>query len=137
MAPPVPPPRMPGPSRIAVHLRTLGFLWIGFSILRLVPRLLFYSFWRNGDWFFFRDFPFGHWLGGVAGTVIGLSVLTSVLGIITGWGLLERQPWARILAIVLGFLSLLQIPFGTALGIFTLWVLLPAQSEQEYRQISG
>jgi hypothetical protein len=28
------------------------------------------------------------------------------------------------------------MPFGTALGAYTLWVLLPAQSEQEYEQIS-
>jgi hypothetical protein len=131
-------PRMPEPSRIAAHLRTLGFLWIAFSVLRLLPRLLFFTFWRNSNWFFGNDFPFmGHWFGTVAGTLVGFSLVSSVLGVIAGWGLLERQPWARILAIVLAFLSLLHIPFGTALGIFTLWVLLPAQSEQEYRQISG
>jgi hypothetical protein len=41
-----------------------------------------------------------------------------------------------MLAIVLGCFSLVEMPLGTALGIYTLWVLLPAQSEQEYRQIS-
>jgi len=128
---------MPEPSRIAGHLRTLGIVWIAISALRLAPRLLAYTFWRSGDWFFGGDFPFaGHWLGPVIGTAVGLSVITGALGIITGWGLLERQPWARMLAIVLAFLSLLSIPFGTVLGIYTLWVLLPAQSEQEYRQVS-
>jgi hypothetical protein len=29
------------------------------------------------------------------------------------------------------------MPVGTALGIYTLWVLLPAQSEEEFRQISN
>jgi len=128
-----PAPRMPEPSRIAGHLRTLGILWIAFSALRLFPRLLFYTFWRHSDWFLGSDFPFvGHWLG----TAVGMSLVGSALGVITGWGLLERQPWARMLAIVLACFSLIQIPFGTVLGIFTLWVLLPAQSEQEYRQIS-
>ncbi len=61
---------------------------------------------------------------------------TAVLGIVTGWGLLERRPWARMLAIVLGCIFLVDMPFGTALGIYTLWVLLPAASEEEYRQIS-
>jgi hypothetical protein len=28
------------------------------------------------------------------------------------------------------------VPFGTALGIYTLWVLLPGDSEQEYRRLS-
>jgi hypothetical protein len=39
-----------------------------------------------------------------------------------------------MLAIVLGCIALVHIPFGTALGIYTLWVLLPAESEEEYRR---
>jgi hypothetical protein len=35
-----------------------------------------------------------------------------------------------------GFISLFNIPIGTALGVYTLWVLLPAQSEEEYRAFS-
>ena len=66
----------------------------------------------------------------------GLLLVGGVIGIVAGWGLLERQPWARMLAIVLGCFSLLDMPFGTALGIYTLWVLLPAASEEEYRRIA-
>jgi hypothetical protein len=62
-------------------------------------------------------------------------VIKGVLGIIAGWGLLERQSWARVLALVLGFLSLIHMPFGTAIGVYTLWVLLPGPSEIEYRQM--
>ena len=40
-----------------------------------------------------------------------------------------------MLAIILGVVSLFfHIPFGTALGIYTLWVLLPAHSEEEYQK---
>ena len=59
---------------------------------------------------------------------------SGVLGILAGWGLIDRQPWARILAIVLGFFVLLHFGVGTALGIYTLWVLLPAESAQEYER---
>jgi hypothetical protein len=55
-----------------------------------------------------------------------------VAGFFTGWGLLNREPWARIMALVLGFLALIHPPLGTALGVYTLWVLLPAESEAEY-----
>jgi hypothetical protein len=49
--------------------------------------------------------------------------------------LLQREPWARTLAVVLGFVSLFfNVPFGTALGIYTLWVLLPAESDIEYER---
>jgi hypothetical protein len=58
------------------------------------------------------------------------------VGIAAGWGLLAQQPWARMLTIIFGAFSLVDIPFGTALGIYTLWVLLPAESEQEYRTMS-
>jgi hypothetical protein len=51
--------------------------------------------------------------------------------------LLQSESWARILAIVLGILELVSIPFGTALGIYTLWVLLPADSESEFRALAG
>jgi hypothetical protein len=37
---------------------------------------------------------------------------------------------------VMGLLSLVDIPFGTAVGIYTLWVLAPSESEAEYRLIS-
>jgi ABC-type spermidine/putrescine transport system permease subunit II len=63
-----------------------------------------------------------------------MAILMAVTGFLAGFGLLERRPWARSLAIVLGVIALLHPPLGTALGIYTLWVLLPNESEQEYRR---
>ena len=67
-------------------------------------------------------------------SVIALLLLAkAACGFIAGWGLLQNEPWARVVVLVLAFLSLFtNIPFGTALGIYTMWVLLPVQSEQEY-----
>jgi hypothetical protein len=59
-------------------------------------------------------------------------LLKAAAGFIAGWGLLQREPWARIVVLVLGFVSLFNIPFGAAVGVYTLWVLLPAHSQQEY-----
>jgi hypothetical protein len=41
--------------------------------------------------------------------------------------------------VVLAFPSLFfNVPFGTALGIYTLWVLLPAESDVEYdKEVRG
>ena len=70
-------------------------------------------------------------------TVIGVAVLVkAAAGFLAGWGLLQRQSWARIVAVVLAFISLFNIPLGTALGIYTLWVLLPSDSEAEYSRMS-
>jgi hypothetical protein len=38
------------------------------------------------------------------------------------------------MALVLAFVSLMNVPLGTALGVYTLWVLLPAQSEEDYER---
>ena len=40
-----------------------------------------------------------------------------------------------MVALVLAFISLFNIPFGTALGVYTLWALLPSQSQQEYEAL--
>ena len=66
-------------------------------------------------------------------TVLGIFVLAkAAAGVFAGWGLLNREPWARVLTLVVGFLALLHPPLGTALGVYTLWVLLPSESEAEY-----
>lgn len=67
----------------------------------------------------------------------GFLFLGALIGFLCGWGLLQKQSWARTLGIVLAAFSLLAPPFGTALGIYTLWVLLPAQSEQEFSTLAS
>jgi len=127
-------PLMPAQNRIGGHIRLLAILWIAISAFRLIPGVFLGAFFRHGMPWFPNDmpgffFPMMH-------TLSLLLLGTAVLGIVTGWGLLERRPWARMLAIVLGCIFLVDMPFGTGLGIYTLWVLLPAASEEEYRHIS-
>jgi hypothetical protein len=66
----------------------------------------------------------------------GVVLLKSAAGFLAGWGLLQHESWARILALIIGFISLINVPLGTALGIYTMWVLLPAQSDEEYRALA-
>jgi hypothetical protein len=64
------------------------------------------------------------WILGVVGTAIGLLFAAlGVPGLLAGYGLLTKKPWARVLAIVVGILSLVNFPVGTAIGLYTLWVL--------------
>jgi hypothetical protein len=66
----------------------------------------------------------------IIGSVIALFLLIlSVPSIIAGIGLLYFKPWARILALVISVLHLFNIPIGTALGIYGLWVLLSQESQ--------
>ena len=128
-------PFMPVQSRICGHVRLLGILWLALSAFRLVPGLFLVAMFRHGSMAFLPpDVPFF-----VHGLLRGAGVFilgSAVAGILAGWGLLDRQPWARMLAIILAVFNLIDMPFGTGLGIYTLWVLLPARSEEEYRQIA-
>ncbi len=77
------------------------------------------------------------WLQPFLTVIGGLVLLKAAAGFFAGWGLLQREPWGRMLALVMGFIALVtNIPIGTALGVYTLWVLLPAQSDEEYRALT-
>jgi hypothetical protein len=72
---------------------------------------------------------------GIIGTlIIGLLLVISLPSLIAGIGLLNYRPWARILTIVLSVLDLLNVPFGTAAGVYGLWVLLSHETEPLFRQ---
>jgi len=66
----------------------------------------------------------------IAWALFGFLFIISIPGIIAGMGLLQFQNWARILTIVLSALDLLNVPIGTALGVYGLWVLLSPGTEQ-------
>jgi hypothetical protein len=116
---------LPADGRLAGHVRRLGILWLAISAFRMLPGLTLLSWLGPGPHFL----PFR--------TVGGVFLGAAVLGLIAGWGLLERQPWARLLAIVLACFSLFEVPFGTALGIYTLCILAPSRSEEEYRVLAS
>src|ERR1700687_398499 len=60
--------------------------------------------------------------------LIGMSVICGALGVLAGLALLAGQRSGRTLALLAGFLSLSDIPLGLTLGIYSLFVLLPATS---------
>jgi hypothetical protein len=67
-------------------------------------------------------------LGGTAAAVF--CFVWAVPGFVVGFGLLGRRPWARILGLVLSALSLMHVPFGTALGVYGLWILFNRDTER-------
>ena len=72
-------------------------------------------------------------LGVIAIVVFTVLVVLSLPGLVVGVGLLKLQPWARVGAIILSALNLLNVPIGTLLGAYGLWVLLSAEGEAAFR----
>lgn len=75
---------------------------------------------------------------GIVATCIALfCFITSAPKLIAGIGLLKRRSWARILALILAILELLNFPIGTAIGIYVIWVLLNEETAKLFAQASA
>jgi len=60
----------------------------------------------------------------IGGAIFVVALVISLPCVIAGFGLLKFREWARILTIVLSAFNLLNIPIGTVIGAYSLWVLL-------------
>jgi hypothetical protein len=70
-----------------------------------------------------------------AGTLFTFALALTVWAAVQAWtgrGLRERRHWARHGGLVLAVLNLFILPFGTALGVYTLWVLVHQQARREF-----
>jgi len=128
-------------SRVRNHVRLLGILWMAYSALYVVlgVAVLVVAQTIFGGMFHFNGGPPPEvtvWLRPLLTCVGWLILAIAATGFFTGWGLLRREGWARTVALIVGFVALLRIPLGTALGIYTLWVLLPTQSDDEYKALA-
>lgn len=59
-------------------------------------------------------------IGIIAASLLGFIGLPQIIG---GWGLVRHKEWARILTLVVSFLNVFHIPFGTALAIYSMIIL--------------
>jgi len=126
------------PSRVARHLSVLGILWIIYSGLRLIPGLALLGIYHTRFPFMLTPMPapMRVFLAPILGTLGFLISGMAILGVVAGAGLMAHSPWARTLAIVLGCISLIHLPFGTAIGIYTLWVLASGGADADYRSLA-
>ncbi len=124
-------------GRVARHIQTLAILWIIVGAFWLIPAIVMMVLGTVARVFIPFSDALGRALGPAFLHLMGFGFLfVAAAAFLAGWGLLQRRPWARTLAIVLGVLALFHPPFATALGIYTLWVLLPADAAQEYAQMA-
>ncbi len=57
-------------------------------------------------------------------TLALIAIVWGVGHIVVGVPLRRRRHWARLVALMVGSVDLLLLPYGTALGCYALWVLL-------------
>ena len=113
--------------------RVLGLCWVAYGVFRLAITLWLISFTTTATLMFgalltrvpdpYSLMALFHFL--YLGVTIW-SAVSAVLGILAGVALLLGQRSARPLSIAAALLSLSELPFGIALGVYTLVVMLPA-----------
>jgi uncharacterized membrane protein YidH (DUF202 family) len=73
---------------------------------------------------------------GVTAATLTVLALAALAWAAAHWqaarGLTRGRPWARNLALVLAAFNLLLLPLGTALGLYTLWVLLHEHVREQF-----
>jgi len=115
-------------SRMKKHVTIVGALQIGFSILWLIGAIVIFFVFNiakevipqeeDVPEFVFRILDIlGIFLPVFLGTV-------SCLGLIGGIALLAYKGWGRILTIVVSALGCFNIPIGTLIGVYSIWVLM-------------
>jgi zinc-ribbon domain len=123
-------------NRLERHVHLLGIFWIAYSMFSLLggTALMIVANTIFGP---SSQFNVGapEFLHPLLTTVAGFLLARSIAGIAAGFGLLRHSEWARVAAIILAFLDILQVPFGTALGIYTIWALLAKGADEEYRSL--
>ncbi len=114
------------------HVRILGILWIVYGGLSLLVSLFVFAL------FFGITLIPGveleavgilRLIGLIAGSFFGVLGLPKIIG---GIGLLHGREWGRILVIILSFFSLLNVPVGMALGIYSLIVLFNRETVEYF-----
>jgi hypothetical protein len=65
-------------------------------------------------------------------TLAVIAILWGLAHVTIGVPLRRRRHWSRLVALMLGSVDLLLLPYGTALGCYVLWVLLNEQAKAAF-----
>lgn len=113
------------------HLTILGSAYIAFYVAGILSAFVVLTV-LVGSGFLSGDEEAMMILSTIGSIIAYFLSVTSLPGIIGGIGVLKRKPWARILVLILGIMNLPVIPFGTALGVYTIWVLTQDEAVAEF-----
>jgi hypothetical protein len=120
-------------SSMKKHVTLVAALQIGFSTMGIIAGIILFfvfSFAQS----VIQDVEIAGPLIKFIGTVLpGMMLITSLLGLIGGIGLLTFQKWSRILVMVIAALICFVFPIGTVIGIYSLWVMMQDETIKMFR----
>jgi len=115
------------------HIRIIGILWIVLGALGLTFALMVFGILFGVS--YIPDIGYEasvilRSVGGGVGTFVAIFAVPKIIG---GIWLMKKQEWARILVLLLAFLNLINFPFGTALGVYSIVILFKPEAVKLFR----
>ncbi len=105
------------------HVTAVAVIHIGLGALGLIGAFLVFLAVAGGG-LLSGDLGVITITSGLALGIGGFLAVTSLPSIIGGVGLLGRERWARILVLIVAVFDVFNVPVGTAVAVYTFWVLL-------------
>lgn len=115
------------------HVTAVAVIHIGFGALGLVGAFFVFLAIAGGG-LVSGDLGVITITSGIATAVGGFLAVTSLPSIIGGIGLLGRKNWARILILIVAVFDVFNVPVGTAITIYTFWVLLQDETRRIFER---
>lgn len=111
---------------MAAHVRIVAILFIAFGVFLLLGAAASFVLIGalqgsspDGPW---------NWQTSPAVPYAGVFALQSVPCFVCGWGLLRRRHWSRTVGMILAAVALVEVPIGTAFGVYALVVLFKTEA---------
>jgi membrane-associated protease RseP (regulator of RpoE activity) len=118
------------------HINIVAALQIGLSIFNLLIALLIFTVLKLVGGFV--DEPNANTILSLVADIISIVfIVLSLPGIFAGIGLYKRKEWARILTLVLSVLEIFNFPFGTAIGVYSIWALIQPENVSTFQRVSS
>ena len=120
------------------HKKIIGLIYIIFSAFWLLL-LVFYDQLMGVMLDFAAredpslNYPEVMWIFNLISSIFwGIAFIFLIPRLVIGIGLLNKNKWANVPALVYGVISLLNFPFGTILGVYAILVFTAKKPEEDY-----
>lgn len=124
------------------HKKVLGIIYIATACLQLLSILIAYLLLSTIVQFVKNEISSDQfWILELVVSILQIIpwiivLFISIPSVLAGIGLLNNQPWAMVMALILGCIKLFWFPIGTAIGIYTIWVYVESKKTEIEKSVS-
>jgi hypothetical protein len=107
------------------HVTLVAALHIGFGILTVIGGIILFVVLNFASGFIEEYDEVAIQVMTAISTVIPLGFLIfGGIDVLAGIALFSYQQWSRVLVIIISALNCLNVPIGTAKGVYSIWALM-------------